>query len=53
MLDAENGGVSLHTGMIADAMYEWEGPLAERLGLTDADVAEIKTEHPKKLKLQS
>ena len=52
-LDAENGGVPLHIGQIADAMHEWEGQLAEELGLTDADVAEIKTECPKKLKLQS
>jgi hypothetical protein len=53
VLDTRNGGVPLHVGMIADGMHEWEGPLSERLGLTDADVAEIKTEHPRKLKLQS
>ena len=53
MLDAGNDGVPRHVGMIADGMHEWEGPLSERLGLTDADVAEIKTEHPGRLKLQS
>ena len=53
VLDAANGGVPLHIGQIADAMHEWEGQLAEQLGLTDADVAEIKTAHPNQLKLQS
>ena len=52
-LDAGNDEVPRHAGQIADGMHEWEGPLSERLGLTDTDVAEIKTEHPKKLKLQS
>ena len=52
-LDAGNDEVPRHAGQIADGMHEWEGPLSERLGLTDTDVAEIKTEHPEKLKLQS
>ena len=29
-------------GQVADAMYEWEGPIAEQLELTRADVAAIK-----------
>ena len=53
VLDAGSGGVSLHLGMIAEGMHEWEGRLSERLGLTDADVAEIQTEYPNKLKMQS
>jgi hypothetical protein len=52
-LDFENDGVSKHLGQIADAMYEWEGPIAEQLGLTKADVAAIKTKHPGELKLQT
>ena len=52
MLDYENGGVSKHLGEIADSMYEWEGPVAEHLDLTPADVAAIKTEYPNKLRLQ-
>ena len=50
VLDLEHGGVSKQ---IADAMYEWEGPIAEQLELTRADVAAIKTEHPNKLPLQT
>ena len=53
MLDFEHGGVSKHLGQIADAMYEWEGPIAEQLELTRADIAAIKTEHPNKLELQT
>ena len=53
MVDSEHGGVSKHLGQIADAMYEWEGPIAEQLELRDTDIAAIKTEHPNKLKLQT
>jgi hypothetical protein len=53
VLDFENDGVSKHLGQIADSMHEWEGPIAEQLGLTRADVAAIKTKHPGELKLQS
>ena len=53
VLDFENDGVSKHLGQIADAMYEWEGPIAEQLGLTRADVAAIKTKYPSELKLQT
>ena len=53
VLDVENNGVSMHLGQIADTMYEWEGPIAEKLGLTRADVAAIKTKHPGELKLQT
>ena len=53
LLDFENGGISKHLGQIADSMYEWEGPVAEQLGLTPAEIAAIKTEHPFKLGLQT
>ena len=52
-MDSEHGGVSKHLGQIADVMCEWEGPIAEQLELTRADIAAIKTEHPNKLKLQT
>ena len=53
VVDFEHDGVSKHLGQIADAMYEWEGPIAEQLELTEADIANIKTEYPKKLRLQT
>ena len=53
MLDSEHGGVSKHLGQIADDICEWEGPIAEQLELTIADVAAIKMEHPCKLRLQA
>lgn len=53
ILDCENGGVSKHLGQIADTMYEWEGPIAEQLRLTRADIAAIKEKHPRELKLQT
>ena len=34
-------------------MYEWEGAIADSLGLDQPDVAEIKEAHPGKLKLQA
>ena len=55
MLDSENGGsgVPRHLGQIADKMCEWEGSIAEELGLIPADVAAINTKHPGKLNLQT
>ena len=35
MLDSEHGRISKHLGQIADAMCEWEGLIAEQLGLTE------------------
>ncbi len=52
-IDYENGDVPLHLGRIADSMYEWEGKVAECLGLTQVDVKAIKAENPGKLELQS
>jgi hypothetical protein len=44
--------VSLHLGKVADSIPQWEGAIAEALGLTQGEVAEIKAEHPNKLNLQ-
>ena len=35
MLASEHGRVPKHLGQITDAMCEWEGPIAEQLGLTE------------------
>lgn len=53
MLDSENREVPRHLGQIADNMCEWEGAIADALGLTPADVAAINTEYPGKLNLQT
>ena len=53
VLDFENGGVSKHLGQIADSMYEWEGAVAEQLGLTPAEIAAVKLKHPGELRLQT
>ena len=53
VLDFGHGGVSRHLGQIADTLFEWEGPIAEGLGLTPADVAAIKVKHPYQLHLQT
>ena len=53
VLDSENPfGVSKHLGEIADHMSEWEGPIAECLGLSDPEIANVKAKHPGKLQLQ-
>ena len=53
VLDSRNDGVPKHLGQIADSMYEWEGPVADELGLTQADVANIKTKYPNQMDLQA
>ena len=53
MIDSGHSGVLRHLGQIADSMYEWEGAVADSLGLDQPDVAEIKEAHPGKLKLQT
>ena len=53
VIDSGHSGVPVHLGQIADSMYEWEGPVADSLGLHQADVAEIKEAHSGKLKLQA
>lgn len=53
MLDFDNNGISKHLGKIADNMHEWEGRIAEELGLTPADISVIKTKYPGELRLQT
>ena len=53
VIDGGCSGVSKHLGQVAESMDEWEGSVAEQLGLTPADVAGIKTAHPLNLKLQT
>ena len=52
VLDHNSGGVSKHLGRTADSMHEWEGPVAEELGLSLADISAIKTAHPTNFNLQ-
>ena len=52
VVDHDSGGVSQHLGQIADSMYEWEGSVADQLGLSRADVSAIKTAHSTNLNLQ-
>ena len=40
-------------GRIAESIYEWEGVVADALGLTVVDVVSIKTKYRDDLKLQS
>ena len=51
-LVVDGDGVPKHLGQIADSMSEWEGRIADELGLKNADVAAIKSEYPNKLRLQ-
>ena len=51
-IDYNNGGVPKHLGKIAVSMSEWEGRIADGLGLTPADIAAIKMKHPSELRLQ-
>ena len=53
VIDFRNSGVSKHLGQMTDTMHEWEGPVAEQLGLTQAqaDIVAIKIKHPGELKL--
>ena len=52
VLDYNSGGVSKHLGQIADSMDKWEGPVAEELGLSQANISAIKEAHPKDFNLQ-
>ena len=52
VVDHDSSGVSKHLGQIADSMYEWEGSVADQLGLSRADISAIKTAHPTNLNLQ-
>ena len=52
-IDFCHSGVPKHLGRLADLMAEWEGRIAEELGLSAADVASIKMKYPSDIKLQS
>ena len=52
-IDFDNGGVPAHLGRISEFLREWEGRIADELGLASADVAAIKMMHPFSLKLQT
>ena len=52
VLDVEHDGVPVNLGRIADRMDEWEGSVADNLGLTPADVTAIKVENPQQFVLQ-
>jgi hypothetical protein len=52
VLDSDHGGVPKDLGQIVDCMSEWEGRIADELGLTLADVASIKSKYPSNLELQ-
>ena len=52
-IDGDNAGVFLHLGKIADAMYDWEGGVAEALELTPVEVASINKKHSNELQLQT
>ena len=56
-IDAEHRS-PIHLGQIANSMYmyklyEWDGVIAEKLGLTRVDVAAIKMQYPGQLRLQT
>ena len=53
VIDSDRDGVMRHLGQIADSMYEWEGLVADSLGLNKADVSDIKEAHSGKFKLQA
>lgn len=52
VIDEEHNGVDLHLGKIADFMENWKCRIAEELGLTSADIANIEYAHSKDLNLQ-
>ena len=52
IIDSANGGVHKHIGQIADSMTEWQGPIAEELNLTPAQISGIREMYPGNLSLQ-
>ena len=53
VVDSRSSGVPKCLGQIAVSMYEWEGVVADELGLTRADIAEIKARYPHEMKQQT
>ena len=52
VIDSQHDGLPKHLGLIADSLAEWEGPIADELNLTRADVVSIKLNHPQRFNLQ-
>ena len=52
-LDRYNEGVPKHLGQIAITVSQWEGRLADELGLTSSDVSAINLKQPRNLELQT
>ena len=52
VLDADKIVEYKHLGQIADSMNEWQGRIAEELGLASPDVENIKHKYPHDLNLQ-
>ena len=52
-IDFEHDRVQTHLGAIADAMDEWEGRVAEALGLDTVNISSIKTKIKDNLNLQT
>ena len=52
VLDGDSVIEHKHLGQIADSMKEWEGRIAEELGLIPPDVENIKHKYPLNLNLQ-
>ena len=52
VIDYSHEGISRDLMLIADAMSEWEGPIADALELTPLNVDEIKRKFPLALSLQ-
>ena len=52
-IDFENLVYSTHLGRISEILREWEGRIADELGLKPSDVAAIRMKYPFDLKLQT
>ena len=52
VLDADKIVENKHLGQIADSMSEWQGRIAEELGLTPPDVENIKYKYSHDMNLQ-
>lgn len=50
--EIDEDGVPKHLGQIAAFMDQWEGPISDNLGLTEAEVKNIKEECPCKPLMQ-
>ena len=50
--DIQGGTIPLHIGKIAAHMTDWEGTIADHLGLTDGERKDISGRYPQKLDLQ-